>query len=86
MLKFAILTTSHERAVDWLRETYGDAVTLINRAQATGKIRLHNVDRDFVIVHSDHEERLHGIELMGFEVIGPVRSACIQVAKTRVRS
>lgn len=85
MLMFAILTTSHHAAVDWLRRTYGDKVTIINANAGRGKILLHNVDRDFVIIHSDHEERLHGLELMGFEVHGNVRSDCIQLAKSRVR-
>lgn len=85
-LRLAILTERHDMAVAWLQATYGDDVVIFNRVQATGTVRLHNVDRDFVIIGSDHEERLSGQELMGFEVVGRVRPSCIEMAKTRVRS
>ena len=83
MLKFAILTESARRAVDWIKEAYPANTTLIRHTSLTGTIRLHNVDREFVIVTT--EERLRGLQLMGYEVVGNVSTGLILTASMQVR-
>jgi catechol 2,3-dioxygenase-like lactoylglutathione lyase family enzyme len=86
ILHLAILTDSYSRAVDWVREAFGQNLVELKATQGKGIVTLYNVNRPFIIVHDDREERLRGYELIGFHVIGYVRPRLIDVALARVRA
>lgn len=85
----ALIAERKHQIMDWLKQyerDHGQASVTYNQSTERGEIHLHNVTTPYIMIYADRVDRLRGMELMGFEVIGMVRNPeMVMMARTRIR-